>query len=368
MRGRPEMSRLHEIVSRLRGFLHKRGLDDQLDQEISEHLDLLVEDNIRRGMAPEEAHNAARRQFGHMDVIKETYRKRRGLPMLETFLQDLHFGARTLRKNPGFTAVALLTFALGIGATTLVFSIFYAALLKPMPFRDPKGLVELNETRLARGIDTADFSEANFWDVRSQNHSFSELAAYHFDEANMTGDGQPEKVRAIHITTGFFRTLGVSPIHGRDFTYEDDQKGAPQVAILGNRFWKGRFGGNLDILGKTIRLNDQAVTVVGILPPGEPWIDDQLYLPFGFRPNPDRASWEFSVVGRLAPNATMVSARTDLKRIAGVLDQSYPADDKGIGFRVFPSSSWRANDSTRRALWVLLGGVTFLLLIACLNI
>jgi putative ABC transport system permease protein len=362
------MTTLRELGSRIRGLIHKRRRDADLNDEVAAHLDCLAEENVRRGMSPQDARNAARRDFGAVEQIKETYRERRGLPMLETFIQDLRFGSRTLRKNPGFTAVSIFTLALGIGATTLVFSIFYSALLKPMPFRDTAHLVEITESRLARGINVANFSEANFWDVRSQNHSFSELAAYHFDEANMTGDGQPEKVRAIHITTGFFRTLGVSPIHGRDFNYEDDQKGALQVAILGNRFWKGRFGANLDILGKTIRLNDQAVTVVGILPPGEPWIDDQLYLPFGFRPNPDRSSWEFSVVGRLAPNATIVSARADLKRIAGVLDQSYPADDKGIGFRVFPSSSWRANDSTRRALWVLLGGVTFLLLIACLNI
>ncbi|HXQ96832.1 MAG TPA: ABC transporter permease [Candidatus Limnocylindrales bacterium] len=362
------MIRLREIVSRLRGFILRRGLDHQLDHEISEHLDLLAEDNIRRGMAPEEARNAARRQFGRMDTIKETYRKRRGLPMLETFLQDLNFGARTLRKNPGFTAVALLTFALGIGATTLVFSIFYAALLKPMPFRDAKDLVELNETRLARGIDTADFSEANFWDIRSQNHSFSEVASYHYDEANMTGEGDPEKIHMIHVTNAFFRTLGVSPILGRDFSYEDDRQKLTEIAILGNRFWKERFGGNPSILGKFLRLDNQAYTVVGVLPPGEPWIDEQLYVPFSYRSNPGRASWEFSVIGRLAPGASINSANADLESVASALDRAYPADDKGIGFKITPSSAWGASASARLALWVLLGAVTFLLAIGCINI
>jgi len=218
-------------------------------------------------------------------------------------------------------------------------------------------------------MDQVAFGQANFWDVRSQNHSFQEVAAYHFDEANLTGDGPAEKVRFIQVTAGFFRTLGVSPVLGRDFSYQDDQEGWDNhVAILGNRFWRKRFGADTGVLGTTLRLNEKTYTVVGVLPPGEPWIDEQVYVPFGYRSDADRGSWEYFVIGRLKPGVSPGAARTDLERIAGILSRDYPKEDKGIGFRIEPSATWIASTTTRRALWVLLGAVTFLLLIACLNI
>ena len=168
--------------------------------------------------------------------------------------------------------------ALGIGASTVVFSIFYAALVQPLPFRDPDRLVELRESRLARGIDVAAFSEANFWDVRAQNHSFKEVAAFHYDEANLTGDGPAEKVTDRSVTAGFFRTLGVLPYWAEIFPMRKIETALrTRVVILGNKFWRSRFGADPNIIGKTLRLNDQACTVVGVLPPGEPWIDDQVY-------------------------------------------------------------------------------------------
>jgi putative ABC transport system permease protein len=258
--------------------------------------------------------------------------------------------------------------ALGIGASTLVFSIFYAALVQPLPFRDPDRLLELKESRLARGIDEAAFSEANFWDVRARNHSFQEVAAFHYDEANLTGDGEAEKVTDRSVTAGFFRTLGVSPILGRDFSYAEDRNGFTNgVVILGNKFWRSRFNANPNIIGKTLRLNDKACIVVGVLPSGEPWIDDQVYQLFGHRPGADRGSWEFSVIARLAPGVSRQAAQADLSRLAALLDRAYPAEDTGIGFTSSPASSWISSDNARRALWVLLGTVSFLLLIACLN-
>ena len=219
--------------------------------------------------------------------------------------------------------------ALGIGATTLVFSIFYAALVQPLPFRDPDRLVELYESRLSRGIDKASFSEANFWDVRAQNHSFQDIAAFHYDEANLTGDGPAEKVTDRSVTAGFFRTLGVSPVLGRDFSGTDDRNGFKNsVVILGNKFWRSRFGANPNIIGKTLRLNDRACMVVGVLPPGEPWINDQVYQPFGYRADADRSSWEFSVIGRLAPGVSLQAAQADLKQLAATLEKAYPSPDQ----------------------------------------
>ena len=308
-------------------------------------------------------------ELGDAVRIKEQVRDVRAGAALDSLGGELRQSLRALRRNPAVTVMGILMLALGIGASTVVLSIFYAALLKPLPFRASDRIVQLWETRRERGINQASFTEANFWDVRARNRSFEEVAAYHYAEANLTGSGQPEKVTAISVTTGFFRTLGVSPVLGRDFSYDDDRGGQDnRVVIAGNRFWRNRFAADPNILGKTLRLNDRVFTVVGVLPPGVPWIDDQLYVPFGYRSDADRSSWEFEVIGRLAPGASAETARADLQRIAGLLAQTYPKEDKGIGFYMEPASTWVASDSTRRALWVLLGAVAFLLLIACLNI
>ena len=171
------------------------------------------------------------------------------------------------------------------------------------------------------------------------------------------------------MSSGFFRTMGVSPLLGRDFFYEEDRPGGQnRVLILGNKFWKNRFGADAQILGKTLRLNDQAYTVVGVLPPGEPWIDDQTYIPLVYSSNANRGSWEYDVVGRLKRGVAPAAAREDLQRVADALIRTYPKEAKGLGFRVAPSSTWVASDSTRTALQVLLAAVIFLLLIGCINV
>src|SRR5262245_49059579 len=284
-------------------------------------------------------------------------------------MQDIRHGMRGLRRNPGLAILATVTLSLGMAASVVVFSIFQATLLRPLPFRDADRVVELWETRQDRGINQASFTEANFWDVRAQNHSFEEVAALHGYEANMTGAGPAEKVSGSAVTAGFFRALGVSPILGRDFLYEEDRGGLDsRVVILGNRFWRERFDGDPEIIGKTLRLNDQVYTVVGVLPAGEPWINEKIYPLFGYRADADRGSWEYAVIGRLAPGVSADAARADLQRIAVAISQSYPNEAKGLGFRLGSSSEWGASSETRRALWVLLGAVTFLLLIGCMNV
>ncbi|HEY3937494.1 MAG TPA: ABC transporter permease [Bryobacteraceae bacterium] len=352
-----------------RNLARKRAIEDDLAQEIHSYREMLEDDKARAGADPSIARREARLEMGGAEQIKESVRDVRVGVTLETLVTELRQSLRALGRNKDLTVLCTLMLALGIGAATVVFGIFYAALIEPLPFRDSARLLQIWESRLSRGIDQASFAEANFWDVRARNHSFQELAAYHYDEANLTGDGPAEKVIDISVTAGFFRTLGVSPILGRDFSYSDDRNGFDnRIVILGNRFWRGRLGADPNILGKTLRLNDRACTVVGVLPPGEPWIDEQIYQPFGYQPNADRTSWEFDVIGRLAPGVSHAAARADLKRLAATLAKSYPKEDKGIGFFLAPSSSWVAGNTTRRALWVLLGAVAFLLLIACLNI
>ena len=351
-----------------RNVSQKKSVEDDLDGEIRSYREMMEDEKVRSGADASTARQETVRELGNVEQIKEQVRDVRLGAKLQIVGAELR-QAGGLRRNPGLSILGTVMLALGIGAGTVIFSIFQAALLKPLPFRDSDRLVQLWETRQDRGIDQASFSEANFWDVRAQSHAFEAVAAYHYDEANLTGMGQAEKVTAIEITAGFFRTLGVSPVLGRDFSYQEARSGwNSSVAILGNRFSRNRFGADPKILGKTVRLSDRAYTVVGVLPPGEPWINDQIYVPFGYRSDANRSSWEFAVIGRLAKGVSAKAAQADLERIAGTLAQAYPKDDKGIGFRLTPSSTWVASETTRRALWVLLGAVMFLLLIACLNI
>lgn len=358
----------HRIKTLWRNLARRERVEKDLDEEIRSYQAMLEDEKTQAGRAPSIARREALMELGGTEQIKEEVRDARLGSTLEAIGAELRQSLRGLRRNPALSAVSVTMLALGMGASTVVFSIFYAALVQPLPFRDVDRVVELAETRLARGIDQASFTEANFWDVRAQNHAFEQVGTFHYGESNLTGNGPAEKVTCMLVSAGFFRTLGVSPVMGRDFSYDEDSAGRSHVVILGNRFWRRRFGADREILGTTLRLNDQAYTVVGVLPPGEPWINDQTYVPLVHRPDADRGSWEFSVIGRLRPGVSQDAARADLRRIAGVLGQTYPKDDKGIGFRMDSSRTWVASDTQRRALWVLLAAVTFLLLIACLNI
>ena len=358
-----------KVNSLWRSLMERQKVEDDLTNEIRSYCELLEQQKIREGVDPVTARREASIELGGAEKLKEEVRNVRRGAAFDVLGAELRQSLRGLRRNPSLAVLGTTMLSLGMGASIVVFSIFQSALLKPLPFRDSNRLLAIWETRLDRGIDQASFSEANFWDVRSYNHSFSEVGAYHYDEANLTGLGPAEKVVACEVSAGFLRTLGVSPILGRDFSYDDDRGGFRNpVVIIGNKFWKTRFGSDPNILGKALRLNDKAYVVIGVLPPGEPWIDDQLYMPFGYRPDADRDSWEFQVIGRLKPGTTQEAAQVDLAQIAGSLAESFPEQDKGIGFFFTPSSTWVASQTTRRALWVLLGAVTFLLLIACLNI
>jgi putative ABC transport system permease protein len=351
-----------------RNLTHKQIVEDNLTQELDSYETMLADEKSGTGIHPSAALRTARLEMEGMEQIKENVRDVRLGVAMETFFSELRQSLRGLSRNKDLSILCSTMLALGIGATIVVFSIFYAALVQPLPFRNPDRLVELHESYLSSGVDKAAFSEANFWDVRAQNHSFKEVAAFHYDEANLTGDGPAEKITDRSVTANFFRTLGVSPVLGRDFSNTDDRNGFNnRVVILGNKFWRSRFGADPNIIGKTLRLNDRACIVVGVLPPGEPWINDQVYQPFGYRANADRSSSEFTAIGRLAPGVSPQAAQADLKRLAATLDKTYSGSDKGIGFSLSPASSWIAGDNARRALWVLLGAVSFLLLIACLN-
>ena len=353
------------LITIWRNLFHRQAVDTDLVEEIRSHRQLLEDEKIAAGTDSQTARREAAIELGALEVIKEQVRDIRRGALLERLGAELLQSIRALRRNPGMAAMCILMLALGIGASTTIFSVFEAVLLRRLPFRNADRLGELAETRLDRGIDEMNFSEANFWDLHDRSKSFESVAAYLHSETNLTGDGEPEKVSVAQVTVGFFRTLGVNPILGRDFsTKEVDAR----VAILGNKLWKARYGADANILGKVLRLTDGSYTVVGVLPRGEPWIDDEVYLSYPYHGNSDRQDHSFAVVGRLAKGVTTEAARTELQRLAALMQADNPKEDEGLGFNLFPSRRWIAPKETRTALRILLAAVGLLVLIACSNV
>src|SRR3984957_16180468 len=235
------MTWLRVLALRIKGQFGSSRRENELDDELHAHLEALAEENIRRGMTPEEARHAARREFGGLEQAKELYRERRGLPFLETFFQDIRFGTRMLRKNPGFTVVAILTLALGIGANTAIFSVVKAVLMRPFPFKDPSRLVRVNESVVKGGRSPVAYP--NYLDWRAQNRVFEEMAAYGDCELILSGKDMSDRVDCEQVSDTYFPLLGVSAILGRTFTPEENAVlGKHAVALLGYGLWQRRFG------------------------------------------------------------------------------------------------------------------------------
>src|SRR5437899_7847185 len=258
------MRRLREWILRFGGLFNRQRKDRELDEEIESHVEMHIEDNVRLGMPLEEARRQAMIKLGGIESMKESYRDQRSLPVLETLWQDIRYGARMLRKNPGFTTVAVLTLAFGIGANTAIFSVVNAVLLRPLPYREPGQLVQLGMDQSGEASTFID--SATFVEVNAQSQSLARIAAYSGGDMTLTGAGLAERIVSGAVTADFFPLLGVQPAVGRNFTQEEDTPNGPRAAILGHSLWQSRFGGDPDVLGRTITLNQQSYTVVGILP------------------------------------------------------------------------------------------------------
>lgn len=288
---------------------------------------------------------------------------------MHSMLSDLRHGARSTLRNRGFTAIAVLTLALGIGASASIFSVVRSVLLRPLPFPEPERLVEVWETRVERDMDQISFTYANFWDVLEMNRSFEAMGAIRWSSMTYLGDKEPARLSVAGTTVGFFRALGAAPVVGRVFVDGEDAQGSDtRLAVLSHAFWMSRFGADRSLVGRSITLDREAYRVIGVLPPGTPWLDAaDVFIPFTRPAQLNRDSWELPVIGRLAPGVTLEAARSDVQRIATRLSEQYP-EAKGMGIRLGSSDSWVASDSLRRALWVLMGAVGFLLLISCVNL
>jgi predicted permease len=364
------------LASRTRTWLSPRRVDQEFAHELQTHLDMLTDENIRRGMPPEEARRAARIKLGGVTQLKETNRELRGLPFIETFFQDARYALRMLRKNPGFTAVAVLTLALGIGANTAIFSVVYAVLLKPLPYANPDQLVSAFAADTQEGVPEDGTSYPNFEEWRAQNHVFSELATIDFHQLTLTGRGKPSEVNTCVVTPEHFAVLDVKPLQGRVFFPEDGKRGAPPVVIVSENLWRGTLGADPKILGSSIILDKRPFTVVGIMPASfrSPFINSKPEVWIPLVQDPLFGSWMarrgghwLAVFARLKPGVSIAQAQAEMDAISARLASEYPAENKGWTVRLVPMQKEIVGD-VRTALLVLLGAVGLVLLIACANI
>lgn len=247
---------LRIAAKRIAALFRKRLAESELDSELQAHLDLLIEENTRRGMGPEEARYAARREFGGVEQTKELYRDQRGLPILESLLQDARFAVRMLLKNPAFTVVVILTLALGIGANTAIFSLVSGILLEPLPYSSPETLVSVDGS----------FPKGAFVAMREQTRSMDVAAYVQGRDVNLSGRGEPVRLTATLVSAEFFSVLGAKPELGRTFLPGEDVAGQDQFVILSHSLWRQRFGGDPAVIGRPVEMEGSNRQVIGVMP------------------------------------------------------------------------------------------------------
>jgi predicted permease len=366
--------------AKLRGLAGRRRHDEELDEEIRAHLEMEEQENRAAGKSPEEAHYAARRKFGNVFRAEERAREMWRWVWLETLAQDIRFGLRMLVKNPGFTAVAVLTLALGIGGTTAVFSVVEAVVLRPLPYRDPDRLVLVKERIPLVGPDPISVCAPDVIRFQRQNQVFESVAAFVTGQFDLSGDIEPERITADRVNSDLFSLLGVQPVVGRTFTADEDQPGH-LLAILSYRLWQRRFGGNPDVVGRTVTLDRQPYTVIGVMPRNFvfplPGMDQggpaETFVPMAFTHDElsnEGDNFRFSLLGRLKPGISLARATADMELIAYRILQAYPPEFRErikLGAVALPLSG-QVVGKVRTLLFLLLGAVAFVLLIACANV
>jgi putative ABC transport system permease protein len=371
---------LSVAASRIAALFTQRRRDDEFEAEIAAHLQLLTEENVRRGLPPGEARRQAILRFGGPVQIQEQQHESRSLPFIETTLQDIRYGVRALRRSPAYSLVAVATLAVGIGAGTAVFSVAGAVLLRPLPFKAPGELIMVFETNPLRRWTRNIAAPANYIDWRERNRSFTGIAAYEQFNSNgsgasdlfLTGFGEPQGLKSLGVSGNLFEVLGAAPLLGRTFADEEQWEGRARVAILSYGLWQSAFGGDPSIVGKTITLSGRGYDVVGVMPPAFffPGRDVQLWMPFGYTPQLMKTSrrphW-LGVVARRRPGVSFEQARDDMTAIARDLEKQYPDTNTQMGVRLEPLHESYASGA-RNALLMLSGAVGLLFLIVCANI
>ena len=376
-------SSVHSVISML---FRRSRVELEMDEELCTHIANRAEDLMRSGLPRTEAERRARIEFGGYQKYKEEIRESLGAHFIETLLQDIRYAFRMLRKSPGFSAVAVLTLALGIGASTAVFSLVNAVLLKPLPYPHAERIVfpwRQTPPGLNLGFDKVPWGRPAFLRMSRELTTFSALGAFQSDSFNLTGSGQPLRLDALRASAGFFPALGVSPFLGRTFTDGEDQPGHEREVILNNGLWRSRFAASLSILGQTIELNGAPYTVIGVMPAGFSFPranempggftfapEVQIWVPLALNRGPliPAESDELAVVGRLKAGVSIAQAQTDMDLVSKSIESLYPPAGKGwFNGKITPLKSQIAGD-TIRPLLLLLAAVGVVLLIACSNV
>ena len=360
---------IYTIPLRLRSLFRRREADGDLEEELRYHVERKTEENMAKGMTPEEARRAALVEMGGIEKRKEECRETRRVTWIQDLVQDVRYGLRMLRKNPGFTVVAVLTLALGIGATTAIFSVVYGVLLRPLPYHDANRIMAVFEvTSKGRPSRLAD---PNFDDFRDQSHSFRAIAKYSDYVVSVSGASQPTRTRVAYVSSDFLKVFGVQPILGRDFGASDDKKGAGPTALVSYGYWKQALGSPQDLSQPHLKIDGAAFSVIGVLPPGLHFpADVELWLPADLSgENASRTSHNFKAVGRLRDGVTAAQANQDISTIARrIHDTSSEQGDYLLKDAMVIPLQDSITGKARPALLVLLGAVGFLLLVACANV
>ena len=379
---------LRVAAARLRAFLNRERLDREFDDELANHLDLATQDNLRCGMSVEQARREAVLRFGSPGATRELHRDTRGLPALDAVLQDLRYTVRAARRDPGFYAAAVLILGLAIGASTAIFSIVDGVLLRPAPVVAIDRLTMVWETDRRTGTTREPASVPDFLDFHSRTRSFERLAALAADEVNLSPPtGDPVRLAALRVTSDFMPIVGIAPVAGRIFRATDDVPGS-NVVVISESLWERSFGRDSSVIGESLRIDDQPVTVVGVIPDHAGFGVMQIlsaaaysrsFADRGVRTQVDlwtplppdaskmpRDTHPIFVLGRLAPDATAGSAQQEMTTIAGDLERTYPSNDRR-GVFVEPLTEV-VFGPVRPALYVLLGTVGLVLIIACVNV
>jgi predicted permease len=360
------MKWLNILIARLRGLLRHEAILQDIEEEMRFHVEMEAQTNIERGMKPDEAEATALRSFGNLGRIKDLAYEIRGGGLMDTLWQDLRYGARMLTKNPGFTAIAALTLALGIGANTIIFTMVNSILLKPLPFKEPERLVMVWRANAARTANELPASIPHFLDWRQRNQVFERMTAYTTGRVNLAGEGESELARAAVVSAGFFETLGVSPLLGRGFLPDEDKPGAESVAVLSYGLWQRRFGAAPGIVGQRVMINAWPHTVVGVAPPGFDFPGEtKLWVIQPLDSQANRNNNFLRVLARLKPGVRLEQAYADMDGVAANIAAQY-AFGRDL-FQLTPLHE-QLTGRIRRPLLLLFGAVGFVLLIACANI
>jgi putative ABC transport system permease protein len=356
-------------------------MDRDLDDEIASHLAEAEEEYIQQGLSPEDARWAALRRFGGVTQTKEIYRQVRSFMWLDDLRRDLRYALRTLRRSPGFTMVAVSTLAVGIGANATIFSVVNAVLLAPLPYADPARLVALKETRPLAGGTTGQrvnvpVSAGSFFDWRQQAPSLEQVAAVVTLDLTYAGGTEPEQIGAAAVSANFFPMLGVAPMLGRNFQPEEERPNAGGVVLLGHGFWQRRFAGDPSAIGQALTLDGRPFTIIGVMPS---WFGGagsagltrnaarELWLPLTLVEGASRTANFFDVFARLKPGAALTTAQAEVDAIMQRLEKEFPETNAGRGGKVLSLTEAIFGD-VQSTLWLLLGAVVLVLLIACLNV